>query len=172
MIEVSALPTELSDQAAVEVAYREVLQQIFQRLDSGLSVLVRCDKQLNISLFRAIRHRFKGHRSQLRLISASNARDENGQLVQSSFMQRLLEQFASAVNSATGNEIFVLTELDILTTVSRSGLSDHTRTFIAYLYQNPRIVMLAFQDSNLSLAEPIRDFFPAQLELRAALRRG
>ena len=58
-VSIATLPLDLTSDDAVEAAYRDDLDEIQRKLSQGISVLIECDKQLTVHLFRALRTRFK-----------------------------------------------------------------------------------------------------------------
>ena len=61
--------------------------------------------------------------------------------------------------------IFVIPHLDVLTTTTRSSLSDVVRELIALISNNPRLQLLAFKDPNFEMVESLKSFFPAQRKI-------
>ena len=146
-IEISSLPTDVRPEEAVELAYREELDWIEEKLTRGLSVLVECDKQLTNYLYRALRTRTKRAASgrRFQLISGHQQSDETtpGTL---SRMQRIIVELQEAVFSATDSLIITLPHLDVLTTTTRSSLNMETREAAALLFENPDATFLGFKD--------------------------
>ncbi|MDF1756213.1 MAG: AAA family ATPase [Verrucomicrobiales bacterium] len=166
---IESLPVDLSDDDAIEAAYRSDLDEIQNKLSLGISVLIECEKQLTVHLFRALRSRFKAMPAGgpgLRLITghAQNSANDDVQVNQT-LMQRLLQQLQQAIFSGAGNEIIALPHLDILTTTTRSGLSAETREAAALLYENPSALFLGFKDPSFELPKVIESVFALKLPL-------
>ncbi|MFT5685404.1 MAG: cell division protease FtsH [Myxococcota bacterium] len=168
-INISALPRELTEDDSVGLVYRDDLDWIEDKLRQGLSVLVECDKQLTLYLYKAIRKRLKRRgatRMTCRLISGHVVADPDAPIVATqNLMQRILSQLQEAVFSGEPDQVVVLSHLDILTTTTRSGLNADARETAALLYENPALVLLAFQDPSFEIPEVIRSVFPARREI-------
>ena len=170
-VPISSLPVDLSSDDAIKAAYRDELDVLQEKLGQGISVLVECDKQLTVHLFRALRARFRGRDSgeiRLRLVTGhaqgSSGSDDTVQANQS-LMQRLLQQLQKAIFSGAENEVIVLPHLDILTTTTRSGLSADTREAAALLYENPNARFLGFKDPSFELPKVIENVFTMRIPL-------
>ena len=163
---IAELPLELTDDAAVELVYRDDLAWIEERLRGGMSVLIECDKQLTLYLYKAIRARLKrrgaAQKLRCRLISGHVEADPDAPLQpRATFTQRILIQLHEAIFSGEADRVVVLPHLDVLTTTTRSGLSAETREAAAILYENPALVFLGFKDPTFEIPEVIADVFPA-----------
>ncbi len=165
-IPISDLPLELTDDDAVGLVYRDDLDWIEDKLRQRLSVLVECDKQLTLYLYKALRRRLKrrgASRLGCRLVSGHVVADPDAPIVATqNLMQRILTQLQEAVFSGESDQVLVLTHLDILTTTTRSGLNADAREAAALLYENPELVLLAFQDPSFEIPDVIRSVFPAR----------
>jgi len=168
-IRIADLPKELTEDDSVGIVYRDDLDWIEDKLRQGLSVLIECDKQLTLYLYKAIRRRLKRRgatRMRCRLISGHVVPDPDTPIVTNqNLMQRILTQLQEAVFSGEADQVVVLTHLDILTTTTRSGLNADARETAALLYENPELVLLAFQDPSFEIPEVIRSVFPARREI-------
>lgn len=168
LVDIDSLPVELTADDAVEAAYRSELVQIQEKLSQGISVLIECDKQLTVHLYRALRLRFKNlpGGASLRLLSGHPQSSGGGDLqVNQTLMQRLLSQLQQAIFSGADNEIVVLPHIDILTTTTRSGLSAETREAAALLYENPAVRFLGFKDPSFELPKVIESVFTLKVSL-------
>jgi len=169
-IPIESLPLELTSADTIEAAYRDELDRVVEKLGQGISVIIECDKQLVVHLFRALRQRVKdsgvGGRSRLRLVSGHSAPQEAGpaQPMQT-IMQRILRELQEAVFSGATDEIIALTHLDTLTTTTRSGLGAETREAAALLYENPDAVFLGFKDPSFEIPKVIDGVFPLRVPL-------
>lgn len=166
-ISLSTLPLALSDDEAVEVVYREDLDWIEARLRQHMSVLVECDKQLTLYLYKALRSRLKRRGADSRrcmLISGHvpPSEEETVEGPRGSLTQRLLQQLQQAIFSGDNSRIIVLPHLDVLTTTTRSGLTAETREAAAVLYENPALTFLGFKDPSFDVPKVITDVFPAR----------
>lgn len=166
-VSIETLPIELTDDDAIEAAYRDDLDLIQEKLNLGISVLVECEKQLTVHLFKALRNRFKAvpDGMTLRLLSGHSQGTGEGPQVNQTLMQRLLQQLQQAVFSGAESEVIVLPHLDILTTTTRSGLSVETREAAALMYENPNALYLGFKDPSFELPKVIESVFALKLPM-------
>lgn len=171
-IKVNSLPEELSDDAAIEAAYGSDLDWILAHLERSTSVMIECEKDLTVYLYKAIRARLRqsGSSRKLRLISGQQTAEASGPAAMQTFMQRLLSQFQDAVFSSALEEIIVLPHLDILTTTTRSGLNVETREAAALMYENPNLTLLGFKDPSFELPKVIEHGFPVKRSLLGIAR--
>ncbi len=172
-IPLDSLPRSLSADDAVEAAYGTELDTVRDKLIQGLSVLVECDKQLTLYLYRALRSRFRTAEARdsrrLQLISGHATSAEDPQVLMT-LMQRLLAQLQEAVFSGDAERVIVLPHLDVLTTTTRSGLSAETREAAVLLYDNPDAVFVAFKDPSFELPKVIENLFPVRCSLLGLAR--
>ena len=166
-IEIASLPIDLTDDDAVEAAYRDDLDWVEGRLRQRMSVLIACDKQLTLYLYKALRGRLKRRGAQkirCALISGHMPPPEEGELAgpRGTLTQRVLQQLQDAIFGGDSDRIVVLPHLDVLTTTTRSGLTAETREAAAILYENPALTFLGFQDPSFEIPKVIADVFPAR----------
>ncbi|MFT4978103.1 MAG: cell division protease FtsH, partial [Myxococcota bacterium] len=164
---ISSLPTDLTDDDAVEATYRDDLDWIEGRLRQQMSVLIECDKQLTLYLYKALRRRLKrrgADKITCTLISGHSPPPAEGVLEapRGGLTQRVLQQLQDAIFSGVTDRIVVLPHLDVLTTTTRSGLTAETREAAAILYENPALTFLGFQDPTFEIPRVIADVFPAR----------
>lgn len=157
------LPVELSADDAIELAYREDLDWIEHKLRLGLSVLVDCDKQLTLYLYKALRRRLKRDPAQ-RCVLVAGQSSQTGE-GPSSLLQAILAELRTQVYSGTQGQIIAMPHLDVLTTTSRSSLSAETREAIAMLFENPRLVLLGFRDPLFEIPKVLENVFAARREI-------
>jgi len=172
LVSIDTLPTELTFDQTIEIVHRQDLDWLENKLRQGLSVLVECDKQLTLYLYRAIRKRLKRgsaeEKLRCRLLSGHLTQaeiEDNPMVANQSLMQRIIRQLQTALFSGETDTILVLPHLDILTTTTKSGLSAETRETAAMLYENPHMVYLGFKDPNFELPKVIENVFPAKRSL-------
>lgn len=164
-VRIETLPEELTADDAVGIAYGADLQWIEQKVRAGLSVLIECDKQVTLWLYRALRDRLRqptnGQPMTCRLLSGRPREGERG----GSVIGNVLGELAEAVTSAEPGTVIVLPHLDILTTTTKSALTDAAREAIARFYENPDAVLLGFKDPSFELPKVIEDVFTAKRSL-------
>lgn len=163
LVPLADLPLELSHDDAVERAYREDLDWIEHKLRLGLSVLVECDKQLTLYLYKALRGRLKREPAQrCALVAGQTAQTPDGP---SSLLQAILAELRTQVYSGTPGQIIALPHLDVLTTTSRSSLSAETREAIAMVFENPNLVLLGFRDPLFEIPRVLENVFAVRREI-------
>jgi len=174
LVPIDSLPVELSQDEAVEATYREDLDWIEEKLRLGLSVLVECDKQLSLFLYRAVRNRLRRRQPPLRctLCSGHSALQAAGP---TSLMQGILNELREQIYSGEQDQIVVIPHLDVLTTTTKSGLNVESREAIAMVFENPNIVMLGFKDPQFEIPKVLPNVFAVHRQVigiaRASLSR-
>jgi len=160
-VAISSLPSQLTEQQAVDVAYRDDLDWIHEKIERGMSVLVECDKQLVLYLYRALRKRLKdsGSTRRLRLIGGPSE-DESGQ--QGSIINNIVQQLSESIFSGEPDLVLAIPHLDVVVTTTKSGLSDKAREVVAMLYENPEITLLAFRDPSFEIPKAIAQVFTSK----------
>ncbi|MCK6511483.1 AAA family ATPase [Myxococcota bacterium] len=164
-IAISSLPQALTYDEATEAIYRDELDWIEEKLRLGLSVLIECDKQLTLYLYKALRARLRRSnaepRLRCRLISghAGGEEEESALTANTTRMQRILRELQEVVFSGDNEQIIVLPHLDVLTTTTRSGLNMETREAATLFYENPDLVFLGFKDPSFELPKVIENVF-------------
>lgn len=164
LVKIKSLPVELNFDQAVERVCCEDLRWIEQKLCQNLSVLVECDKQLTLFLYKALRQRFsrgdtEGERRELKIISGRSGRQPGG------VMSNMVGELAEAVQGGVVHQILVFFHLDILASTSGGALTSETKEVIAWLYENPHLTFLAFKDSSFELPKVIQELFSAKRSL-------
>src|SRR5688500_8282774 len=161
-VRIDSLPEELTLDDAVEIAYGEDLSWVENKLRRGLSVLLECDKQITLFLYRALRDRLKtptaGAPLSCRLLSGRAREGDRN----TSVLANVLNELAEAITSAEPGTVIVVPHLDILTTTTKSGLGMEAREAIARFYDNPEAVLLGFKDPSFELPKVIEDVFTAK----------
>ena len=163
LVPIEALPRALTHQQATEVAYREDLDWVEEKLDRGMSTLIECDKQLILYIYRAIRRRLKtrGSIRQLRLLGGPDPGGDGN----ASILGNTVKQMSAAIFSGEPDLCLVVPHLDVVVTTTKSGLSDKAREVIAMIYENPEISILAFKDPSFEIPKVIADVFTAQRQI-------
>jgi cell division protease FtsH len=171
---IETLPIELSMDEAVEVTYRQDLDWIEEKLRLGLSVLVECDKQLSLYLYRSIRNRLKRKQPPLKCTLCSGHSALQAQMP-TTLMQGILNELREQIYNGEQGQILVIPHLDVLTTTTRSGLNLESREAIAMVFENPNIIMLGFKDPQFEIPEVLSNVFAVRRQVigipRASLGR-
>lgn len=172
LVSIDTLPQELTFDDATEAVYRQDLDWIEDKLRKGLSVLIECDKQLTLYIYKAIRSRLRRRsaetRIRCRLISGhAGNQDESANPLggMQNRMQRILAELQEAIFGGESEQIIVLPHLDVLTTTTRSGLNMETREAAALLFENPDAVFLGFKDPSFELPKVIENVFAVRRSL-------
>ncbi|MCC7490788.1 MAG: AAA family ATPase [Fimbriimonadaceae bacterium] len=184
-IRLADLPQELSTAQAVEAAYGGDLDNLRERLQARLSVLVECDKALTQQLYLALRDRLKavglqcvlvGGQPRRRASSAPASEAEPGRgaplVAEPSYLQSFLQNLRVALEESIGrdDQVIVLPHLDLLTTTTRSGLTDSAKEALAWILEVPDALLLGFRDPSFELPKPVEDLFAARMPV-IGLRR-
>ncbi len=168
-IPISALPTDLRVEDAVEAACAQDIAFIEERMRRGTSVLVDCDKELSLYLYLAVRARLKRTRDARRLVLIDGRPDPEGPA--RGMMSRMLEQLTEAVRGSVDKVAVVLLHLDVLTT-THSGLTLEAREAIPLLYENPNCVFLGFRDPSFEMPRVLQGAFAARREITGIPREA
>ncbi len=167
---IDSLPKILSPEVAVPVAYKEEVAVAVEKLRSGLSVLIECDKILVPYLFQYIRDAM---REDAKLIPVDGNPKPGTQA--RGYIETMLANLRREITTiSSGSEekekgekekkILVLPHLDLLTTATGS-LTFESREAIAWLYENPRLLLLGFKDPTLIVPRVLENFFAATIRI-------
>ena len=167
LIPIEQLPYSVSNQDAIELCYRELLDLTFQRLSQKYRVLIRCDKALNAFLYPALRTRFKrANHSHLTLIDGRPSAEEEGMRRAQVMIHQLTRFIRGGVSD---QQIAFMTHLDVLST-SGNTPNPEAREVIPLLYEHPHAKLCAFVDPSFPLPKSLIDVFDIQLELTGVPR--
>jgi cell division protease FtsH len=169
----TALPISLRVEDAVEAACAKDLAFLEEKLTSGASVLVECDKELCLHLTLALRGRLKraaaaGLRAPRLVIVDGRGGPEDPPAGQ---MTRMINQLGAAVRGSVERTVIVLPHLDVLTT-THTGLTLEAREAIPLLYENPEVCLLGFRDPSFELPKVLRGVFSARREITGIPREA
>ncbi|MBM4282316.1 MAG: AAA family ATPase [Deltaproteobacteria bacterium] len=173
-IPLDQLPVDLRIEDAVEAACARDLAFIEDRLVTGQSVLVECDKELVLHLTLALRARLKRH------VSASGAKPPRMVIVDgrggaddppTGSLTRMVNQLGHAVRGAAERSVIVLPHLDVLTT-THTGLTMEAREAIPLLYENPDVCLLGFRDPSFDVPKVLLGVFAARREITGIPREA
>ncbi len=195
LLRLDDLPSELTADQAIEAAYAADLDQLTERLRDRLSVLVECDKLLTQHLYIALRDRLRGDgtgglgcvlisgQPQRRRRPAGEAppaqRDQPAPPAsdeplseRSGYLGTFLNNLRSALAEAIGrdDQVLVLPHLDLLTTTTQSGLTDLAKETLAWIHENPDVLLLGFKDPSFEIPKPVEDLFTVKQSI-LGLRR-
>ncbi len=159
---ITALPTALRVEDAVEAACADDITFIEERLRRGTSVLVECDKELALYLYLAVRARLRRSKDGPKLVVVDGRPSPEGGARTN--LARMLEQLTEAIRGSVERTAIVLLHLDVLTT-THTGLTLEARESIPLLYENPEAVLLGFRDPSFEIPKVIRGVFGARREI-------
>ncbi len=162
-VPISSLPVDITPDEAVEMTYRDDLDWIEHKLRLGLSVLIDCDKQLTLYLYRSLRRRLRREPAQrCVLIAGQSAVTGEGP---PTLIAAILAELREQVYSGPQGQILVLPHLDVLTTTTRSGLNAEAREAIAMVFENPNLVLLGFRDPLFEIPGVLTNVFAVRREV-------
>lgn len=163
LVPIATLPVDITPDEAVEETYRDDLDWIEQKLRSGLSVLVDCDKQLTLYLYRSLRRRLRRDPAKrCVLIAGQSSITGDGP---ATLIQAILSELREQIYSGPQGQILVLPHLDVLTTTTRSGLNAEAREAIAMVFENPNLVLLGFRDPLFEIPSVLMNVFAVRREV-------
>ena len=168
-IPITALPTDLREEDAVEAACAQDIAFIEERIRRGVSVLVDCDKELSLFLYLSLRARLKRTKDAPKLVVVDGRPDPDAP--PRSVMSRMIEQLTDTVRGSLDKTAVVLLHLDVLTT-THTGLTLEAREAIPLLYENPRAVFLGFRDPSFEVPKVIQGVFAARREITGIPREA
>jgi len=170
MIELDKLPTQLDERQALDVAYSRDLYWIMKKLETGVSVLVECEKQVIPYFYMNLRQRLRESEIRMeyldgRMEPQDGSSDESTESSEG-VLRTMLKQVKYWVRNSTDQKVLVLPHIDLLASQSHSeSLTSEAREVIPLLYENPRVIFLGFQDPNFSMNKVIENLFPARKKL-------
>jgi len=154
--EISKLPSQISDTLAVDLTYKEEIDQILTHLSQDRSILIQTPKQVVPFLMTILRKKLKT----LGLSTTNiDGKAQDGQGIQGSRLQRMAAQFESAVNTYDPSLVFVVPYLDVLTSERGRGLSSDGKEILTLIHENPKLKLLGFEDPDLPLNSIVSQAF-------------
>lgn len=159
-------PAELTERHAVLLAHDSDITRAAAYLDSGLSVLISCEKLLMEHLTREIAGR-AGRRP--RFVEIPGSMGAGGRRIE------LLTILHQHIRDAGPDDVVIIPHLDLLASETHLSLSAETRELIDVLYERTGCILLAFADLSLAIPEVIASRFAVQLDVdvlpRVVVRR-
>ncbi len=153
------LPLELSNFAAVEAAFPDVVARVCEALRRGLSVLVECDKELTPYLYKCVRDRLKKDGRVFAYLDGRPVAELAAPSAGAGLLGTMVHYLREAVRGAVEGRVVVLPHLDLLTTTA-GGLTSEAREAIPLMYENPELVFLAFRDPSFPIPKVLERLFP------------
>jgi transitional endoplasmic reticulum ATPase len=149
-------PAELTERHAVVLAHDVAITRAASYLDSGLSVLVRCEKLLVEHLAKEISGR-AGRKPKFVEVSGGSA--------VASRRIELLAALQRLVRDSHRDDVVVVPHLDLLASDSQFSLSGEARELIDVLYERSGCILLAFTDISLAIPDVLASRFAAQVDI-------
>jgi transitional endoplasmic reticulum ATPase len=161
-------PPDLDDAPAVLLAHDGEISRAAGYLDSGLSVLVQCDKLLVEHLATEIAKRSGRTYNVIRPGATEVARGPAG--LSAGRRQEMLNALQEAVRGAKEDQgrkvrgdVIVVPHLDLLAGGSDAALSAEARELTDVLYERSKVILLAFVDLSLTVPEVLANRFAVRL---------
>ncbi len=164
MLEVilNELPRQISTFEAVEQCYQEQIRFLTSRVNEGVSVIVRCEKQIVPYLQSIIKRRLSANGKTMAIIDGRNTDKEE---TNRSRLSSTVNMLRNLLNNTEPNKIFVLPYLDIITSAAQGMLTMEAREIMTIIHENPMLTLVAFEDPNFPFPELIEQAFPARCEM-------
>ncbi|MFE9448067.1 ATP-binding protein [Streptomyces sp. NPDC006739] len=157
-------PRRLSEREAVLIAHDLEISRAAAYLESGLSVLIRCEKLLVEHLAKEIAGRSGRTQQTVRLAaSATDAAAPGG--FGPGRRAELLAMLHEAVTDTPPEDVVVVPHLDLLAGGSDAALTAEARELTDVLYERSERVLLAFTDPSLIVPEVLAGRFGVRLAL-------
>ncbi|MBT2510185.1 ATP-binding protein [Streptomyces sp. ISL-98] len=157
-------PKRLSEREAVLIAHDVEISRAAAYLESGLSVLIRCEKLLVEHLAAEIAGRSGRPQQTVRLAeSLTDAAAPGG--FGPGRRAELLALLHTAVTDAPPEDVVVVPHLDLLAGGSDAALTAEARELTDVLYERSERVLLAFTDPSLVVPEVLAGRFGVRLAL-------
>ncbi|NLI78666.1 MAG: AAA family ATPase [Candidatus Riflebacteria bacterium] len=161
-VKIADLPKKLTMFEAVENCYTEQIRFVWSRLREGVSVMVRCEKQIIPYLQGILKKRLTTDGKNVTFI---DGRPPAGSTDSPPRVIGMVNQLRSLVNNTEPNKVFFLSYLDIITSTAIGGLSQEAKEIMTIIHENPLLVLATFEDPDFPIPELIGQAFPARAEM-------
>ncbi|MEU4536134.1 ATP-binding protein [Streptosporangium sp. NPDC023825] len=159
-----AHPELLSERQAVLIAHAREMSTAASYLESGLSVLVRCEKLLVEHLAQQIAA-MSGRPFRRIRVPSGHDRPESNPLMGGGRRSELMAGLEKAVVESVPGDLVVIPQLDLLAGGSDASLSGEARELTDLLYEHSERVILAFTDPSLVIPEVLANRFAVRLAM-------
>lgn len=157
-IEIESLPKNISTHQAVEVCYSEQIRFAWSRLKEGISVIIKCEKQIIPYIQAILKKRLNAEGLQVSIVDGSTHSDLPR-------LTGMVQGIRDLLNNVEKNKVFFIPYLDIITSTSKTSLSMEGKEIMTIIHENPFLSILAFEDPDFKLPDLIVQAFPAQIEM-------
>jgi transitional endoplasmic reticulum ATPase len=159
-------PTALSERDAVLIAHRHEINQVAAYLESGLSVLVQCEKLLVEYLAKETAIR-AGRKQRLVEIAAAGPAEQSfvPGAPGANRRSKLIDALQQAVTEAVDGEVVVVPHLDLLAGGSDASLTSEARDLTDLLYERSGCIMLGFTDPSLVIPDVLAKRFAVRVSM-------
>lgn len=150
-------PQRLSEREAVLFAHDQEINRAAAYLESGLSVLIRCEKLLVEHLAAEIAGRSGRVSRTVRIAEGPDAPPYPGQ--GSNRRSELVAALQKTVVEAADGDVVVVPHLDLLAGGNDAALTSEARELTDLLYERSGCVLLAFTDPSLVIPDVLANRF-------------
>ncbi|RYX98751.1 ATP-binding protein, partial [bacterium] len=157
-IDIESLPTNITVHQAVENSYNEQIRFVWSRLKEGISVVIRCEKQIIPYLQSIIKRKLASDGISISIIDGS-ANDDMPRI------SSIVQGIRNLLNNVEKDKVFFLPYLDIITSTSRGSLTTDSKEIMTIIHENPFLSLLTFEDPDFPLPDLIMQAFPAKVEM-------
>lgn len=152
------LPTDVSEDDAVHLAYARDIEGAASFLRAGLSILIVCDKLVVQYLWSKI-----AQKASLNTVLLDVPVEDEGGLMPRGLRQRQLASLKQKIKALKEGDVLVLPHLDLLAGGSDSNLPTESRELTELVYEESDRLLLAFADRSLEIPEVLAARFSVRL---------
>ncbi|MHC4662418.1 MAG: AAA family ATPase [Planctomycetota bacterium] len=172
LIPLDKLPEgRLTDKEAVQRVYQDEINWIVDKIRSGLSILIECEKMVTTHVFSILRQRLKesspdGREMPLQIVMGETRAEEEAAPSPRGLLPSMMAQIENFFRTnEAAHAVLVLPYLDLLTTMTRTGLTDATKEVIGWCYRAPNVRVIGFKDPSFELPKVMSDLFPVRTSM-------
>ena len=157
-IDIDSLPKNITIHQAVESCYSEQIRFAWSRLKEGISVVIKCEKQIIPYLQSIIKRRLAADGISIAIIDGSNNDDIPR-------ITSIVQGIRTLLHNVEKDKVFFLPYLDIITSMSKGSLTSESKEIMTIIHENPFLSLLTFEDPDFKLPDLIMQAFPAKTEM-------
>lgn len=161
-----SMPTHVSEEESVLLAYSQDIDAAASFLRSGLSVLIVCEKLVVEHLWKTM-----SARANLRPMVLEVPEDEEGGMMPRSLRQRQLARLKSLIRALKHGDVLVIRHLDLLAGGSDTNIPTESRELIELVYEASDRLLLAFADRSMEIPEVLAARFAVRLGISGLPRQ-